>query len=105
MVAAARPSGGGHDYHRRVPIYEFRCDSCGERFDALVDVGTDCLECRLCGAVAARRIYSAQAAPFSLVKTPRAARAQERRNAKLQARTKADFKARRKRAREGGGGQ
>ena len=91
------------DYHRRVPIYEFRCGSCGETFDALVDVGTEALECRVCGAAAAVRIYSAQAPPFGLVKSPGAARAQERRNAQLRDRTKADFKARRKRARDGKG--
>lgn len=83
-----------------MPIYEFRCESCGERFDALVDVGTESAECRLCGVPGAVRVFSAQAAPFSLVKTPGAARRQEASNSKLRARTKADFKARRKRARE-----
>ena len=56
-------------------MYEFRCGSCGERFEALVDVGTAALECRVCGAARAERVYSAQAAPFGLVKTPGAARA------------------------------
>jgi putative FmdB family regulatory protein len=87
-----------------VPIYEFRCESCGERFEALVDVGTKSAECRVCGTPGAVRVLSAQAAPFGLVKTPGAARRQEASNAKLHARTKADFKARRKRARESGKG-
>jgi putative FmdB family regulatory protein len=87
-------------YHRLVPIYEFRCESCGERFDALVEVGTESEECRLCGVAGAARVYSAQAAPFSLVKTPGAARRQEASNAKLRAKTKADFKTGRQRARE-----
>ena len=85
-----------------MPIYEFRCEACGERFEALVDAGTESAPCRVCGAHGAGRVLSAQAPPFGLVKSPGAARAQEQRNAKLRDRTKADFKARRKRAREGG---
>jgi putative FmdB family regulatory protein len=83
-----------------VPIYEFRCGSCGERFEALVDVGTATEACRLCGAEGAERVLSAQAAPFGLVHTPGSARKQEARNAELRSKTKADFKARRQRARE-----
>ena len=86
-----------------MPIYEFLCGACGERFDALVDLGMEAVECRICGASGAERVLSPQAAPFGLVKSPGAARGQEARNAKLRERTKADFKARRKRAREGGG--
>jgi putative FmdB family regulatory protein len=87
-----------------VPIYEFRCVVCDERFEALVDAGTEVAECRICGAAGARRVYSAQAAPFGLVKPSGEARRQELRNAKLRERTKADFKAKRKRAREARGG-
>ena len=83
-----------------MPIYEFRCGTCDQRFDALVDVGTESAVCRECGAEGAERVMSAQAPPFGLVKPPGAARAQEQRNAKLRESTKADFKARRKRARE-----
>jgi putative FmdB family regulatory protein len=86
-----------------VPIYEFRCGSCGERFEALVAVGTTSEECRLCGAPGAERVLSAQAAPFGLVHTPGSAKRQEARNAELRTNTKADFKARRKAAREAGG--
>lgn len=83
-----------------MPIYEFHCDGCGERFEALVDVGTPSVDCRSCGAVETRRVFSAQAAPMSLVQTPGQKRKQERKNAKLHATTKADFKARRRRARK-----
>ena len=48
-------------------------------------------------------MLSAQAAPFGLVKPGGEARRQERRNAELRSRTKADFKARRKRARDARG--
>jgi putative FmdB family regulatory protein len=83
-----------------VPMYEFRCAACGERFEALVDAGTQALECRVCGAAGAERVLSTPSAPFGLVKSPGEARRQERRNADLRARTKADFKAKRKAARE-----
>jgi putative FmdB family regulatory protein len=82
-----------------VPIYEFRCGSCGERFEALVDVGTATEECRLCGATGAERVMSAQAPPFGLVHTPGSAKRQEARNAQLRSKTKADFKQRRQAAR------
>ncbi len=87
-----------------MPIYEFRCGTCDQRFEALVDVGTESAVCRECGAEGAVRVLSAQAAPFGLVKTPGSARQQEQRNEQLRNRTKADFKARRKRARDGGQG-
>jgi len=85
-----------------VPIYEFRCGACGERFESLVEAGTESVECRECGAPDAARVLSAQAPPFGLVKSPGETRRQEGRNAELRRRTKAEFKARRKRAREGG---
>jgi putative FmdB family regulatory protein len=81
-------------------MYEFRCGECGQRFEALVDAGTESAVCRECGARGAARVLSAPAASMHLVKTPREARKQERRNAQLRDRTKADFKARRERARE-----
>jgi putative FmdB family regulatory protein len=85
-------------------MYEFRCGSCGQRFEALVDAGTETAACRHCGEPGAERVLSAPSAPFGLVKSPGEARRQETRNAGLRAQTKADFKARRKRAREGGKG-
>ena len=86
-----------------MPIYEFRCGKCGERSEMLVDVGTESAVCRECGADGAERVLSVPAASPHLVKTPSDARKQERKNAELRNRTKADFKARRKRAREGKG--
>jgi putative FmdB family regulatory protein len=91
-----------------VPIYEFECAACGERFEALVDAGTTSVACRLCGAEGARRVLSAPAAPMHLVKSAGGARQQEGKNAQLRERTKADFKAKRAKARaarkQGGGG-
>jgi putative FmdB family regulatory protein len=74
-----------------MPIYEFRCDACGERFERLVAADTAAVECPRCGAERSERVYSAQAGPFNLVKTPGEARRQERRNAELNRRAKADF--------------
>ena len=90
-----------------MPIYEFRCDACGERFERLVAADTGAVECPRCGAERTERVYSAQASPFNLVKTPGEARRQERRNAELNRRARADFsrtrraeEARRRSARE-----
>ncbi len=87
-----------------MPIYEFECRTCGERFEALVDAGTETATCKECGVKGAERVLSAQAPPFGLVKPRGEARRQEQRNEQLRKRTKADFKARRKQAREGGQG-
>jgi putative FmdB family regulatory protein len=81
-------------------MYEFRCGACGERFEALVRVGTTTEDCRVCGEPGAERVLSAQAPPFGLVKTPGAARRQEAKNAQLRTKTKADFKKRRQAARD-----
>jgi putative FmdB family regulatory protein len=84
-----------------MPLYEFRCEHCGAGFEELVTAGTAAATCPSCGSEGARRTFSAQAAPFGLVKTRGEARTQERRNAKLREATKANFKAARRRAREG----
>jgi putative FmdB family regulatory protein len=102
-TATTRGYASRHGYHRPVPIYEFRCGACGERFEALVDAGTEAAECRVCGAEGSQRVLSAQAAPFGIVKPSGENRRQERRNAELRQRTKADFSARRKRARDARG--
>lgn len=83
-----------------MPIYEFVCGTCGERFESLVDLGTESAPCRGCGAEGATRVLSAQAASMQLVKSRGEARKQERANAALHRRTKADFKQRRAAARE-----
>jgi putative FmdB family regulatory protein len=83
-----------------MPIYEFLCAGCGERFEELVAVDTESATCPVCRTKGADRVLSAQATPFRLVKGPGDTRKQERRNAALGQRTKADFKARRRNARE-----
>jgi putative FmdB family regulatory protein len=89
-----------------MPMYEFDCDACGERFEDLVAAGTEQTACRRCGSEDTRRVLSVPGAPWKLVKTPGAAKRQESKNAKLHASTKARFKESRQRAREAkkGGG-
>ena len=93
-----------------MPIFEFECEECGAEFEELVAAGTESGTCPKCGSERSRRLWSAPAAPYKLVKTPGAARQQEARNAKLKDATKARFKAQRQKqrdaraAREKGGG-
>jgi putative FmdB family regulatory protein len=41
-----------------VPIYEFECGACGERFESLEAVGTEMITCKVCGAEEAQRRLS-----------------------------------------------
>jgi putative FmdB family regulatory protein len=82
-----------------MPIYEFRCDACGAKFDALIRAGEKPGECVECGASQLRRTYSPQATPHRLVKSRGEARKQERANAKLREGAKVRFKDARARAR------
>jgi len=86
-----------------MPIYEFLCEACGARFEELVNAGTDSVDCRACTSERTRRVYSAQGRPFSLVKTTREARKQERKNAQLRERTQRRRVVAQQRARQPGG--
>ena len=83
-----------------MPMYEFECDACGERSEALVEVGTETIECRHCGSPKTSRVFSAQAPSMHLVKTAGENRKQEGRNASLHKATKARFKETRRKQRE-----
>lgn len=96
---AGYAGGGGYD-RSRMPIYEFRCEECGARFEGLYDAGAERVPCRECGSTRTERVLSPPGAPFHLVKTPREARKQERANASLREAAKRRFKAARRRARE-----
>jgi putative FmdB family regulatory protein len=89
-----------------MPIYEFECEDCGERSEALVDVGTEAIECRHCGSGGTHRVLSAQAPSMRLVKSRGDARKQEAVNAKMHGTAKARFKETRRKQREkkGSGG-
>jgi putative FmdB family regulatory protein len=41
-----------------MPIYEFECEQCGERFEELVAAGADDVPCPQCGSTGTRRLLS-----------------------------------------------
>jgi putative FmdB family regulatory protein len=82
-----------------MPVYEFLCSACGERFEELVALGTASASCPACSTGGAERVLSVPAPTARLVKGRGETRKQERRNADLRTKTKADFKARRAQAR------
>lgn len=49
-----------------MPMYEFECRACGERFERLVDVGTETATCTRCGTEGAERKLSS----FGLSRMP-----------------------------------
>ncbi len=49
-----------------MPIYEFECGDCGERFEELTTVGTEQADCPRCGAGGAPRRLSS----FGLTRAP-----------------------------------
>jgi putative FmdB family regulatory protein len=87
-----------------MPIYEFRCAECRSEFEELAKAGSSASACPGCRSERVRRVFSAQAAPFSLSKTRGEARKQERRNAKLREATKTRFKKARQQRQPGSGG-
>ena len=61
-----------------MPIYEFECEACGERFEELVAGGTDSHACPACGKPASRRLSSV-APPRRLHRGPGVRDAEKRR--------------------------
>ena len=59
-----------------MPMYEFDCPSCGQRYERLVDAGTEREDCPECGA-AADRVLSNVAPPARLAKSGATARRME----------------------------
>lgn len=54
-----------------MPIYEFECEACGERFEELVAAGAEAAPCPACGSGRSRRLLSGFAPPG---RQPRGAR-------------------------------
>jgi putative FmdB family regulatory protein len=86
-----------------MPMYEFRCEECGTRFEDLVALGTRSAPCPECSSQRTVRAFSAPGAPMRLVKSRGEQRRQEVRNAQLNANAKARFKEARRNAREARG--
>jgi putative FmdB family regulatory protein len=67
-----------------MPVYEFDCGSCGERFDQLVKVG-EAPPCPVCGTPQARRRWSPVSPPAKVGLRGRAARESDARRADREA--------------------
>lgn len=95
MIASAegrfRTTATANTIADEMPIYEFECEACGERCEALVEIGTETIDCRHCGSPKTRRVLSAQAPSMRLVRSRGDARKQESKNASLHKATKAKF--------------
>jgi putative FmdB family regulatory protein len=46
-----------------MPIYEFECEECGERFEELVAAGAEAVACPECGSERTRRLMSSVSPP------------------------------------------
>jgi putative FmdB family regulatory protein len=54
----------GPHYHRRaMPIYEFECDKCGNRFEELVSSSAPAPSCPSCGSIRTARRLSPVSPP------------------------------------------
>jgi putative FmdB family regulatory protein len=62
------------NYHRRVPIHEFECESCGHRFEELtgahVGKGESDVVCPNCDSPKVERLLSGSYAPLHRQMTP-----------------------------------
>jgi putative FmdB family regulatory protein len=79
-----------------VPIYEFECESCGERFEELVAAGAESAPCPACGSAATRRLLSGFAPPGRQPRGPRVRSEESRRREREAARGERLAAARRK---------
>ena len=94
---------GGVTIRSGMPLYEFRCEDCGARFEELAPVGTERVACPECSSEQTARVFSAPAPPPHLVKTRSEQRKQEARNAALQSSARKSFKQTMKKVREAKG--
>ena len=81
-----------------MPIYDFECDACGERFEAMAPVGGEA-PCTACRSTEVHRVFSAFAGPFTVgmrgyaakqSNAQRAAREEQRRERREMRRAKSD---------------
>jgi putative FmdB family regulatory protein len=82
-----------------MPLYDFACDACGERFEARATPG-EAPACPACGADS-RRLFTPIAPPPKLGLRGRAARESDARRAEREAKRKEAFRAERRRKRGG----
>ena len=89
-----------------MPMYEFRCEECGARFEDLVPVDTQSISCPECSSERTVRAFSSAPGTLRLVKSRGANRRQEAKNIGLNKAAKGRFKETMRKVREsrGGGG-
>jgi putative FmdB family regulatory protein len=80
-----------------VPIYEYQCESCGERFEELVGAGSEAVPCAACGSQRTRRLMSGFAPPGRQLRGPRVRADESRRREREAARGERLAAARKKR--------
>jgi putative FmdB family regulatory protein len=84
-----------------MPLYDFACDACDERFEAQAAPG-ETPPCPACGASPSRRLFTPIAPPLKLGLRGRAARESDGRRAEREAKAKEKFREERRKKREGG---
>jgi putative FmdB family regulatory protein len=87
-----------------MPMYEFVCAECGQRFERLVDAGTEREACPECGSATAVRVFSAIAQPAKLVVSPGTARKMEDKRGANRGGAKERFRKQRAREKRRAGG-
>jgi putative FmdB family regulatory protein len=86
-----------------MPLYDFGCDACDERFEAWARPG-ERPACPACGAPRTRRLYTPISPPPKLGLRGRAARESDARRAERERHRKERFREQRRRRREQQGG-
>lgn len=81
-----------------MPIYEFECERCGERFEELVAAPAPAPACPACGAAGARRLYSSVSPPSRQPRGPRVRADESRRREREAARGERIAESRKRRA-------
>jgi putative FmdB family regulatory protein len=81
-----------------VPIYEFECEDCGERFEELVAASVGAADCPACGSAATRRLISTVSPPGRVPRGAGVRSDESRRREKVAARTDRITESRKRRA-------
>ncbi|MET0558406.1 MAG: zinc ribbon domain-containing protein [Solirubrobacterales bacterium] len=81
-----------------MPIYEFECDQCGERFEELLGSEADAPSCPSCGAAQTRRLISPVSPPGRQPRGARVRSDESRRGEREAARQDRIVESRKKRA-------
>ncbi len=84
-----------------MPLYDFECEACSTAFEELTRPG-EAPACPACGAEKTRRVYTSISPPAKFGLRGRAARESNGRRAEREHVRKEQFKAERRRKREGG---